>query len=85
MQLDDEWITLSIEDDGDGVHDDYKEKVFDLFTTLRARDEVEGSGMGLALVRRVVRRQGGAVWIEDASGGGARVVVRWPKTPKDVQ
>ena len=55
---------ISVADDGDGIPAEFSEKIFQMFQTLKPRDEVEGSGMGLAIVDRIVRNQGGKVWFE---------------------
>ena len=57
----------------------YRDKVFALFSTLKPRDEVEGSGMGLAFVQKVVKRQGGKVRIESRRGRGTNMFFSWPK------
>lgn len=54
---------ITIEDDGPGIEPSYHKKIFDLFTTLRRRDVVEGSGMGLAMVQKLVERLGGRISI----------------------
>lgn len=74
----DEWVEFTVADDGPGVPPEYREKVFEMFQTLRPRDEVEGSGMGLALVRRIVESAGGSVVLEGAGKRGAVVRFRWP-------
>ncbi|MEZ6185489.1 MAG: ATP-binding protein [Planctomycetota bacterium] len=72
-----------VEDDGPGIPERYREKVFKLFSTLKPRDEVEGSGMGLAIVKKKVERLGGSVRLEDSSlGRGTRFVFTWPKRPQ---
>ena len=43
-----------VRDDGPGIPRQYQERIFSLFQTLRSRDEVEGSGMGLAIVKKIV-------------------------------
>jgi signal transduction histidine kinase len=70
-------VELSVEDDGPGVPDEQREKVFEPFFTTRAR----GTGLGLAIVRRVVEAHGGTVTVEDPPGGGARFRLRVPRTP----
>ena len=77
-----EWI---VEDDGPGVPEADREKIFDVFTTLRARDEVESSGMGLATVRRIVEREGGGISCESGSFRGARMRFSWPVPAEDPQ
>ena len=70
----------SIEDDGEGIPAQYAERVFEMFQTLKPRDQVEGSGMGLAIVNRIVQWQGGRVWFEPApSGKGTVFKFQWKK------
>jgi two-component system sensor kinase FixL len=70
---------FSVTDDGPGVPVEYRETVFEMFKTLKPKDEVEGSGMGLALVRRVVERLGGRCGLGPIDGGrGAHVWFDWP-------
>jgi PAS domain S-box-containing protein len=79
------WYRFSIIDDGPGVPEQYRETVFEMFATLKPRDEVEGSGMGLALVRRLVERMGGHCGIEARSGRGTHVWFDWPKSGKPIK
>ena len=76
----DHW-KFSVTDDGPGIPDIYREAVFDMFSTLKSRDQVEGSGMGLALVRKIVRRLGGSCGIASRAGRGTCVWFDWPKLP----
>lgn len=71
-----------IEDDGPGVQPEFRERIFDIFQTLRPRDEVEGSGMGLAIVKRLVDTAGGRISVSDRAGGepGAAFRFTWPKS-----
>jgi PAS domain S-box-containing protein len=55
-------VMFAVEDDGTGIPHEYAEKIFKMFQTLQPRDEREGSGMGLAIVKRIVEWQGGRVW-----------------------
>jgi len=71
-------LRFTVSDDGPGIEPAYRETVFNMFTTLKRRDEVEASGMGLALVRKLVKLQGGAVGIESAPVRGTRVWFDWP-------
>lgn len=68
-----------VSDNGPGIPDQYKEKVFKPFETLRSRDDVEGSGLGLSLVKRIAERQKGRVYVTDTPEGGATFVLIWPK------
>ena len=74
-----DFIEFMVADDGPGVPERYRERVFAMFQTLKPRDEVEGSGMGLAIVRKLVERHGGRIWLTDRSEGCGLVVrFTWP-------
>jgi signal transduction histidine kinase len=51
-----------------------------MFATLKPRDVVEGSGMGLAMVRKIVENRGGTIHIESAEGRGATFRFTWPRS-----
>ena len=72
-------VLLTVEDDGPGIAPEFRERVFNPMQTLRPRDEVEGSGMGLAIARKIARTYGGSIAIDDPeSGHGTRVRFRLP-------
>ncbi len=61
-----------VSDNGPGIAEKDRERVFLIFQTLQARDEVESTGIGLTIVKKIVETCGGRVWIDDAPEGGAR-------------
>lgn len=70
---------FDVRDDGPGIAPKYHEKIFQLFRTLKARDKVEGSGMGLAIVSKHVAVQGGKISVEsEGDGTGATFSFTWP-------
>ncbi|QAY21849.1 PAS domain-containing protein [Halorubrum ezzemoulense] len=69
-------VRVAVADDGPGVPDDLKRTVFDEGTQ---GIDSEGTGLGLYLVKTLVDRYGGAVWVEDSESGGARFVVELPR------
>lgn len=78
-------LRFSVIDDGPGIPEIYRKVVFDMFKTLKPRDEVEGSGMGLALVRKFVGRMGGNCGIEAASGRGTHFWFDWPRSGQSLR
>ena len=79
-------IVFRVTDNGPGVPEQFRNRVFGMFQTLRPRDDVEGSGMGLAIVRKLVERQGGSVWLTDSpEGRGLSVNFTWPAIFKEAQ
>ncbi|CCQ74322.1 ATP-binding protein [Magnetospira sp. QH-2] len=75
---------FSVADDGPGIPREFQGRLFEIFQTLKPRDEVEGSGMGLALIKRAVELHGGRVWMESDPDvrRGATFRFTWPKQPE---
>ena len=72
-------LQFTVADDGPGIHQTFHEQVFDMFQTLKPRDQVEGSGMGLAMVKKHVDLAGGTVLLESVEGQGSTFTILWPK------
>ncbi|MCB9948231.1 MAG: CHASE domain-containing protein [Rhodospirillaceae bacterium] len=70
-----------VADDGPGIPETLRERAFMMFQTLRPRDEVEGSGMGLAIIRKSIEHQGGTIDTADGlNGRGIAFRFTWPKS-----
>lgn len=76
----DEGTEFSVTDDGPGIIPEHQQRVFAMFQTLKPRDEVEGSGMGLALVKKIIESFGGWVTLESDGSCGCTFRFLWPAT-----
>ena len=71
-----------VRDNGPGIEPKYHDKIFVIFQTLNARDEVESRGVGLAIVKKIIEEEGGKIWVESEKGKGASFCFTWPKVKK---
>lgn len=68
-----------VSDDGPGIAPEYHERIFQVFQTLRARDESGNTGIGLSIVKKVIETLGGGISLQSAPGQGSTFRFTWPK------
>jgi len=78
-------VHFEVTDNGPGIAPQYHERIFVVFQRLAARDKVEGTGIGLAIVKKIVEGRGGRVWVDSptdaATGTGTTFHFTWPRVP----
>jgi len=72
-----------VSDDGPGIPARFRDRIFEMFQTLKPRDEVEGSGMGLAIAKRLVQSYDGEITVSGGDGRGAAFEFTWFPTGKE--
>jgi signal transduction histidine kinase len=72
--------TITVSDNGIGFKEEYGDKIFRMFERLHARAQYDGSGMGLAICRKIVERHGGNIAATSTTGQGATFIVTLPVT-----
>jgi signal transduction histidine kinase len=74
-----EYYEFTVTDDGPGIPPEYHDRIFMMFQTLAVHDYGSNTGIGLALVKKIVQEHGGSITLESAEGTGATFRFSWPK------
>ena len=78
-----QYYEFAVSDDGPGIAPEYHDKVFIIFQTLEARDRKESTGVGLAIVKKIVETEAGKITIKSQVGLGSTFRFTWPKQPRN--
>ncbi len=68
-----------IKDNGPGIPSEFHEKVFQIFQTLKSKDDHQATGIGLSIAKKIVEEKGGSIWIENNPNSGSSFWFTWPE------
>lgn len=77
-----DFYEFTIEDNGVGIDPQFHDKIFGIFQTLREKNSAESTGIGLAIVKKIVDEQKGSIKVHSELGKGATFIFTWPKYRK---
>lgn len=80
-----DFFEFRVSDNGPGIDPKFHARIFEVFQTLQSKDEIESTGVGLAIVKKSVEAHGGSIRVTSALGEGTTFEFDWPKTTLNQQ
>lgn len=78
-KIENEFFVFCVADNGPGIDPKFHEKIFEIFQTLKPRDDLEATGIGLSIAKKIVEDCGGSLWVESDGKNGSNFYFRLPK------
>ena len=84
LDADGEFCRIEVQDNGIGFDEQYLDKIFTIFQRLTTQAAYEGTGIGLAITKKIVSRHGGIITAESKIGEGSKFIIVLPQHPKEI-
>lgn len=78
------YIEFYVADNGPGIDEQFYQQIFSIFQTLQSRDFIESTGIGLSIVKKIVEKQKGKIWVESIVGKGSTFYFTWPQNEDQI-
>jgi PAS domain S-box-containing protein len=74
-----DWYQFAIADDGPGIAPEHQARMFEIFQAVNPQNRLDSTGIGLAIVKKIIEAEGGTIWLESEIGNGTTFYFTWPK------
>jgi PAS domain S-box-containing protein len=77
-----DWYEFAIADDGPGIAPEDQERMFKIFQAVNPQNRSDSTGIGLAIVKKIIEAEGGSIWLKSETGRGTTFYFTWPKSSR---